>query len=111
MELVSVKSCVCPAGTGDGAVLQQVPLPVVDKTLCGAWYNETITTDNFCAGFILGGSDACKVGGVGWGGVGRWSTHTHTPSIIRSRHLHKVYTCLSASLYQALYSVLKYSQS
>ncbi|XP_076458293.1 serine protease 33-like isoform X2 [Babylonia areolata] len=47
-------------GTGDGAWLQQVELPVIDRWQCGQWYNETITSDAFCAGFTSGGKDACK---------------------------------------------------
>ena len=51
-------------GTGDGAELQQVEVPVIDRSTCSLWYNETITPDAFCAGYIFGGRDSCKVRGT-----------------------------------------------
>ncbi|KAL8588955.1 hypothetical protein ACOMHN_065737 [Nucella lapillus] len=105
-------------GTGEGAGLQQVELPVIDSQQCGTWYNQTITPDAFCAGYTRGGRDACKGdsggpyacprGGV-WvqGGLVSWGKDcgaTHQPGVYTSVQYHLPWIHDVISRYDALWS-------
>ena len=49
------------AGTGDGTVLRQVRLPIVNRTTCRAYLPGRITDVMLCAGLREGGKDTCQV--------------------------------------------------
>jgi hypothetical protein len=48
-------------GTKWTGMLQQAMVPILNKTLCNSWYNQSVYDNMLCAGYQFGGIDACKV--------------------------------------------------
>ncbi|WAQ96127.1 NETR-like protein [Mya arenaria] len=47
-------------GTTTTGILQEAMVPIINKTLCNTWYNNTLGPGMICAGYQFGGIDACR---------------------------------------------------
>lgn len=66
MVQVSITALFHFAAEHAATILQKVELPVIQNSICSAWYQAQgkhvmVSNTQFCAGYALGGKDACRV--------------------------------------------------